>query len=111
MASRTASFGEICVGVAVFRMAKGTVDDYLKNARPVSRLDFVIVSDHGFASGAPWRVLSLGRSSFLRIAGNQLAGASNRSACSSHCADGYLQRDCFESSSCSFCKPATAAEK
>ena len=32
---------------------KGTLDDYFVHARDVSRLDFVIVTDHDFGNGKP----------------------------------------------------------
>jgi hypothetical protein len=35
---------------------KGTVDDYFQYAREVSKLDFVIVTDHDFGNAAPWRM-------------------------------------------------------
>jgi hypothetical protein len=35
---------------------KGTVDDYFKYAREVSKLDFVIVTDHDFGNVAPWHM-------------------------------------------------------
>ena len=35
---------------------KGTVDDYFKYARDVSKLDFVIATDHDFGNASPWRM-------------------------------------------------------
>lgn len=35
---------------------KGTVDEYFTYAKDVSRLDFVIVTDHDFGHAAPWRM-------------------------------------------------------
>ena len=35
---------------------KGTVDDYFQYAKDVSKLDFVIVTDHDFGNAAPWRM-------------------------------------------------------
>jgi hypothetical protein len=35
---------------------KGSVEEFLSYARDVSRLDFVIVTDHDFGNGPPWRM-------------------------------------------------------
>lgn len=35
---------------------KGTLDDYFAYARDVAKLDFVIVTDHDFGNGPPWRL-------------------------------------------------------
>ncbi|OGV69812.1 MAG: hypothetical protein A3K19_28835 [Lentisphaerae bacterium RIFOXYB12_FULL_65_16] len=35
---------------------KGDIDEVLTYARDVARLDFAIVTDHDFGSGAPWRM-------------------------------------------------------
>jgi len=35
---------------------KGSLDDYFTHARDVAKLDFVIVTDHDFGSGPPWRM-------------------------------------------------------
>ena len=35
---------------------KGSLDDYFTYARDTSRLDFVIVTDHDFGHGPPWRL-------------------------------------------------------
>jgi hypothetical protein len=35
---------------------KGTLDDYFTYARDRAKLDFVIVTDHDFGSGPPWRM-------------------------------------------------------
>ncbi|MCX7424025.1 MAG: CehA/McbA family metallohydrolase [Planctomycetia bacterium] len=35
---------------------KGSLDDYFTYARDVSKLDFVIVTDHDFGNVAPWRM-------------------------------------------------------
>lgn len=35
---------------------KGTVDNYFKYAQDVSKLDFVIVTDHDFGNTTPWRM-------------------------------------------------------
>jgi hypothetical protein len=35
---------------------KGAVDDYFQYARDVSKLDFVIVTDHDFGNTSPWRM-------------------------------------------------------
>lgn len=34
----------------------GSLDDYFRYAKEVSKLDFVVVSDHDFGSGPPWRM-------------------------------------------------------
>lgn len=39
-----------------FSDGKGTVDELLAYARDVARLDFVILSDHDFGNGPPWRM-------------------------------------------------------
>lgn len=35
---------------------KGSLDDYFTHAREVASLDFVIVTDHDFGNGPPWRM-------------------------------------------------------
>ena len=35
---------------------KGSLDDYFTYARDAAGLDFVIVSDHDFGNGPPWRM-------------------------------------------------------
>lgn len=35
---------------------KGSLDDYFRYARDTSKLDFVIVTDHDFGNGPPWRM-------------------------------------------------------
>lgn len=35
---------------------KGSLDDYFRYARDVSKLDFAVVSDHDFGNGPPWRM-------------------------------------------------------
>src|SRR6266404_9701885 len=35
---------------------KGTLDDYFSYARDRAELDFVVVTDHDFGNGPPWRM-------------------------------------------------------
>lgn len=43
-------------GHTAFSDGKGTLDDYFAYARDRARLDFVIVTDHDFGNGPPWRM-------------------------------------------------------
>jgi hypothetical protein len=43
-------------GHTILSDGKGTLDSYLTYARDVARLDFVMVTDHDFGNGAPWRM-------------------------------------------------------
>lgn len=43
-------------GHTAFSDGKGTVDDYFRYARDTAKLDFVVVTDHDFGNGPPWRM-------------------------------------------------------